>query len=252
MKWAIHGLIILGLTILTQIGGLIWLASRFSRWPRTTFLIGYCAITLTLQLAGTGLGRTALPCFATKETPLQSTSALYCALNRNYASQKAATGTILAAREVAKAFPGTITLYLDAGFPIGLGFPMLPHLSHGDGERVDFAFYYRDGKDGYLPGRTRSPIGYWAFQQPSQHSPQPCSGRNGILRWDMEMLQPLWRDWSVDRARTRLLINQLLQGRARRVLLEPHLKHQLNLTSSKIRFQGCSAARHDDHLHADF
>jgi hypothetical protein len=34
-----------------------------------------------------------------------------------------------------------------------------------------------------------------------------------------------------------------------KVFIEPHLKNRLQLTSPKVRFQGCHAARHDDHVH---
>jgi hypothetical protein len=34
-----------------------------------------------------------------------------------------------------------------------------------------------------------------------------------------------------------------------KMLIEPHLKARLRLQSSKVRFQGCGAARHDDHVH---
>ena len=34
-----------------------------------------------------------------------------------------------------------------------------------------------------------------------------------------------------------------------KIFIEPHLKQRLHLTSNKIRFHGCRAVRHDDHLH---
>ena len=34
-----------------------------------------------------------------------------------------------------------------------------------------------------------------------------------------------------------------------KILIEPHLKERLQLQSSKVRFQGSRAARHDDHVH---
>ena len=52
---------------------------------------------------------------------------------------------------------------LDGNFPFITGFPLLPHLSHDDGEKVDLAFYYADDT-GYLRGATRAPIGYFAFE----------------------------------------------------------------------------------------
>lgn len=34
-----------------------------------------------------------------------------------------------------------------------------------------------------------------------------------------------------------------------KLFIEPHLKTRLKLTSNKIRFHGCQAVRHDDHMH---
>ena len=45
------------------------------------------------------------------------------------------------------------------------------------------------------------------------------------------------KDWS----RTRTLLVS--------ALLEPHLKKRLRLEARRIQFQGCRAARHDDHMH---
>jgi hypothetical protein len=34
-----------------------------------------------------------------------------------------------------------------------------------------------------------------------------------------------------------------------KIFIEPHLKNALGIADSHIRFQGCRAARHDDHIH---
>ncbi|HEY9195674.1 MAG TPA: hypothetical protein VIM77_05395, partial [Mucilaginibacter sp.] len=34
-----------------------------------------------------------------------------------------------------------------------------------------------------------------------------------------------------------------------KIFIEPHLKSRLKLTTHKIRFHGCRAVRHDDHIH---
>jgi hypothetical protein len=34
-----------------------------------------------------------------------------------------------------------------------------------------------------------------------------------------------------------------------KIFVEPPLAAQLGLSDPKIRFQGCRAARHDDHIH---
>lgn len=37
--------------------------------------------------------------------------------------------------------------------------------------------------------------------------------------------------------------------RVGKVFIEPHLKVKFGAESEKVRFQGCRAARHDDHIH---
>jgi len=37
----------------------------------------------------------------------------------------------------------------------------------------------------------------------------------------------------------------------KRALLEPYLEARLGVNSSRISFQGCYAARHDDHIHVE-
>jgi hypothetical protein len=34
-----------------------------------------------------------------------------------------------------------------------------------------------------------------------------------------------------------------------RIFIEPHLAQRLGVSSPLVRFQGCRAARHDDHIH---
>jgi len=173
---------------------------------------------------------------------------VYCALNRNYVTPEMAGLLQDAAGTADRAYPGTVTQVLDANFPFLAGFPLLPHLSHDDGRKADLAFYYADAK-GYAPGVSRSPIGYFAFEQ----GPTDCSGNWLTLRWDLGALQPLWRDLEFDAARTRHLLQVLAaDGRVGKIFLEPHLQDRLGVRSVKLRFQGCRAARHDDHIHLQF
>jgi hypothetical protein len=70
------------------------------------------------------------------------------------------------------------------------------------------------------------------------------------LRWDLDPLQPWLARHALDDARTRTLVDAALAHAAiEKVLLEPHLQTRLGLSSPKLRFQGCRAARHDDHAH---
>jgi hypothetical protein len=170
----------------------------------------------------------------------------YCATNRTYVTLELKALLHEAAAVVEAGHPGTTTLVLDAGFPFLTGFPLLPHLSHDDGEKVDLAFFYADAGGNYLPGETRSPIGYFAFEQ----GDSSCPNQWLSLRWDLNWVQPLWKSYALEAERNRLLIETLVRDpRSGKVFVEPHLKQPLGLEGGKIRFQGCRAARHDDHIH---
>jgi len=238
-----HGLAVAFLTVTTQLGGLAWLLALLFKRRLMAFLLAYAALSVSAVYVAPLFGRVALSCFA--DGPLQVQSWLYCATNRTYVTPDLKAVLEAAATDIERRYPGTVTLALDGSFPILNGFPLLPHLSHDDGEKVDLAFYY-DGIDGYIPGAVRSPIGYFAFEE----GPSDCPSVWPTLRWDLASLQPLWRDLRLDEGRTRDLVEVLAADpRVGKILIEPHLKQSLGLTSPKIRFQGCRAARHDDHLH---
>ena len=98
-----------------------------------------------------------------------------------------------------------------------------------------------------------SPIGYWGFVQPRPGDPQPCKGGEGWLRWNMKWLQPLLPDLPLDRPPMQVLLLRLVSTpEVRRIFIERHLRSRLGLDYSKLRFQGCAAARHDDHIHVEF
>ncbi|MDP2604663.1 MAG: hypothetical protein Q8S00_19065, partial [Deltaproteobacteria bacterium] len=151
---------------------------------------------------------------------------------------------------VSQQSPGTTVQYLDANFPFLNRFPLLPHLSHHDGRKVDLAFLYQATQTHQPLSSPPSPIGYWAYEQPTAHHPQPCRSVRSWLRWDFDWLQPVFAFAEIDRERTALVAQTLLNDAAvQKIFIEPHLKERLQLESSKVRFQGCRAARHDDHLH---
>ncbi|MEM9232289.1 MAG: hypothetical protein AAGB10_22080 [Pseudomonadota bacterium] len=210
------------------------------RW--LAFLAIYALLSVAAGFTAPLVGRVPLSCF---DQTLRMQSWFYCVLNRHYVVPDLADVLADASAAMARQHPGTETLILDAGFPFLDGFPLLPHLSHDDGRKADLAFYYKKGGD-VLPGRTRSPIGYFAFED----GPTSCSAEWGSLRWSFHWLQPLWPDWSVDRMRMRSIMQILIQDqRVGKILLEPHLVKAWNVAGPKVRFQGCGAARHDDHIH---
>lgn len=239
----IHLCLVALLTVLTQVGGAAWCVALAFRNRMAVFVLAYATFSIAALFAAPLFGRQALSCWT--QNALQVQSPLYCVLNRTYVTPELAQVLHAAAREMQRQFPGTVTVVLDAGFPFFDGFPLLPHLSHDDGQKVDVGFFYRSA-EGYLPGQTRSPLGYFAFE----NGPSDCPDSWPTLRWDLAPLQPLWRNLTLDIYRTRALVSAFVDdGRVGKVFLEPHLQRRLGLSADKLRFQGCRAARHDDHIH---
>src|SRR5688572_6914692 len=195
------------LTLVTQVGGaafaLVWLLGRsvsrerLGGWRRMRVNLGlfvacYAALHVFVvpPLAALG-GRVPLPCTAEAGRPFAAAHPLYCWLDRHYVDPRVLTVMTELSRAVERAHPGSVTLFLDANFPFLNGFPLLPHLSHHDGRKLDIAYFYAEAGV-YRPGLLRSPIGYWAFEQPIPIGPR-CPGRWLTLRWDMEFLQDIWR-----------------------------------------------------------
>ncbi len=247
LRWAGHGLAIVLLTVLTQLGGLAYALALCMRrgWlvRLTAFALGYLLVFGAAQLAAPHFGRVPLPCAG---QVLRMQSLFYCATMRNFVTPELAEVAQDAAETLATVFPGTVTLVLDGNFPFLTGFPLPPHLSHDDGQKLDFAFFYRDA-GGYAPGRTASPLGYFAFEATG---PDQCPPAFLTMRWDMGWFRPFLRDLDLEPQRTVALIRALsADGRVAKIFVEPPLAASLGVTGPKIRFQGCRAARHDDHIH---
>lgn len=263
MRVVSHAAVFVILTILTQIGGLVWIAAMMfahaaglkGRLAKLiAFALLYAGATIATAYAAPHFGRIPLSCFAGAPASLAVRSPLFCALNRNYVSPQMHKAAEAFATHMATAYPGTKTIVLDANFPFIDGFPLLPHLSHADGRKLDIAFYYVRGGT-YLPGETRSPIGYFAFEQSRTGDFLPCAGRNDwlTLRWDFDLLQPLFPDYGIDEARMadalRWLTSEGVRFGVEKIFVEPHIASSLGVSHDRIRFQGCRAARHDDHIH---
>lgn len=242
-RLVVHLLIVLFLTAITQLGGIAWATALFFRRQKLAFLAIYAVLSFCALATAPLLGRVHVSCW--NDGPLHVQSWFYCLTNRTYVTPEMKAVTEDLANHVAAIHPGTVTLALDGSFPFFDGFPRLPHLSHHDGRKLDIAFYYQ-GDGQYLPGKTRSPIGYFAFQQ----GPTDCPNRWPTMRWDLNWLQPLFPEYDLDPDRMKTAIDWLIADpRVGKVFVEPHLTQALGLSDPKLRFQGCRAARHDDHIH---
>jgi hypothetical protein len=254
-----HTLIVIALTLLTQVGGVAYLLALLgmARWRRglsrrrraayltaaTVGIYTIASIAIVPPLAAL---------FGRERASCASATLAGCALNRIYLRPEtlALIGTLDQA--MASSYPGSGVTILEGSFPFFDGLPLPPHLSHHDGRKVDLAFFYRDAGDRPVARGSPSPIGYFHFQQPRPGEREPCAGRFTPLRWNFAWLQPKEPAWMLDAERTRAMILWLkARPEVTRIFLEPYLADRLGVSGGKLRFQGCQAARHDDHLHVE-
>lgn len=238
-------------TVLTQVGAIVvWpclgaMALLRGRARAAVALGGVAAyvgfVLLALPVLAAPFGRVPLPCAG--GGALVPRSIVFCLAARNYVVPALRDDALAIAADVRAHEPEASVAYLDAAFPFR-GLPILPHLSHGDARRLDLALAFEDG--------TGSPIGYFGYAPLSPDERAACPERWLDLRWDLDFLQPLFGPPRLDAARTsRLVRAAVARPGIARVLLEPHVAEQLGIRSSKVRFQGCHAARHDDHMHIE-
>lgn len=261
------------LTLLTQVGGIILLAAlplsgrlsrKFPGIPRfvcslLTFFLLYFFFTFIFlpPLARLG-GRTPLPVFCSSQQPLQPRSWFYVLTNRHYVTPELKEAALEIAGKYQGRHPDIRLTYLDANFPFLDGFPLIPHLSHDDGRKLDLSLVWKDAASGRSTTRVSSLLGYGRAAAPrkgEQDMPAEC-GRRG--NWQYSLLtkifaDPKSEDYLLDEVATRDLLLEICRSpEVKKVFLEPHLKTRLGLSEEgKIRFHGCHAVRHDDHIHLE-
>ncbi|MCP5368869.1 MAG: hypothetical protein H6906_15275 [Hyphomicrobiales bacterium] len=250
--WVIlHLVAVAGLTVLTQVGGLVyWVAVGAARaagrgWLVVpVFLVLYGVVSAAvLPVAAPAAGRVPLPCLSGLN--LEPASPLFCLLNRHYVRPKVAEVAFDVAGDLARQFPGTRVAFLDGAFPFLDAFPILPHLTHNDGRKLDLALFY----EGRAAGGAW-PLGYLAFAPGAAVAGEACP-EAGWRRWDAAWLQPLFADAVLDQARTAALVRALARHPdVGRVFFDGRLTWALGLDGeARIGRAGCHAARHDDHVH---
>lgn len=257
------------LTIITQVGGialivslvLSWLINRKIKkgWRRAGVSVGlFISLYLLFVFAivpilANSLGRVQLPLF--EKNHVRPANVITFFMNRNYVRPELRRIVFAVAEDINTKHPGTTINYLDANFPFIDKFPLFPHLSHSDGKKLDISFLYKDSKTGDQTNEVPSWIGYGICEEPrfgEENRPDYCA-QKGF--WQYSALkkylpQEAKRNFSFDENRTKLMINSFVkQENLGKILIEPHLKARMRLTSNKIRLHGCNAVRHDDHLH---
>lgn len=240
---------------MTQIGGLVFLLSTFLskklnqqfRFKSSiTFLALYSLITfLVVPFIAPFFGREKV-----QTSPnLKPATFMTIILNRNYvnAGLNRLLKQVSHEREVR---------FLDANFPFINGFPMLPHLSHSDGNKIDLSFIYQT-EDGTPTNKVKSFSGYGIFEAPQNNEFDQISEckRLGYFQYDFSKYFTFGKknsELEFSENETKALIDKITSSSlVEKVFIEPHLATRLNLKSEKVRFHGCQAVRHDDHIHLE-
>jgi len=260
MRLILHIIILVFLTILTQIGGIIYLLSILFIRKKSkkkgvkqigVFVFSYLVITfLIVPYIAPTFGREKV-----KESDLiEANTFITKLLNRNYV--KPELNRILQKTSIAlnDKYSGIKLIYLDANFPFINDFPLLPHLSHNDGKKIDLSFIYND-KDGKLSNKKPSMSGYGVYSEPTtkEYNQTSACKEKGYWQYDFSKYLTFGntnKGISLSEKATKSLLLELVkQPNIEKIFIEPHLKNRMNLKHTKIRFHGCKAVRHDDHIH---
>ncbi|TCK68537.1 hypothetical protein DFQ05_0045 [Winogradskyella wandonensis] len=250
LKFLGHLLLTVFMTAITQVGGIIWLLSlvickKYKFRKRLVFPILYLVFNLfVIPPIAKFTGREKLPYF---NEHLKSANWFYPLAFRNYVKPELKILLIETSKRCQLQMQ-----YLDANFPFFDGFPLLPHSSHDDGKKIDLSFKYKD-ENGKSTEDSPSFSGYGAYANSDENFTASRCKSKGFWQYDFSKYLSLGinHDVEFDSKQTKLLIETLHNGtKTQKIFIEPHLKKSMGLSNySKIRFHGCKAVRHDDHIH---
>ena len=271
LKFTAHTLLFIFLTILTQVGGLFYLLCfPLFKWldknaqtklqkvvvkPFSFAAVYVIFAFLIIPLLASLNGRVPLPIKQT--SGIQPLTIATCLFNRHYVTPELKSTILEIGEQMQAQNESSVIAYLDANFPFIDGFPLFFHLSHNDGEKLDLAFFYKNESGKKLNGVSPSCTGYGVFDVPKKeevNTAARCKQQGG---WQYDMTKYLTffkkNDFHTDDKRTATLLKIIAQHpNIRKIFLEPHLKTRWGLGGySKIRFHGCQAVRHDDHIHLE-
>lgn len=258
MRLFIHILLIIFQTVLTQIGGLIYLItiivvpkqskSILKRFVLFVLLYGLCSFLVVPRVAEI-FGRKQIE----DNSHLKAHSFFYKIVNRTYVKTELNDVLVDLSKKIQVIDKDLKVIYLGANFPFFEGFPLLPHLSHDDGEKVDITLMYQDSQ-GKLTNKKKSISGYGVYEFPKDgevNQNEICKTKNLLYDFPKYLSFGKINNELVFSAKgTNILIQQIINNpEINKIFIEPHLKHRLNINHAKVRFHGCQAVRHDDHIH---
>ena len=246
------------LTVTTQIGGIVlFLTELISYFWKVNFKYKKPILFVTLYLISCYIvvpriafefGREPIK----RSNYIVPTFFLTDLLNRNYVRPE--LNRLLRSIEKDLKPQGIKIKYLDANFPFINGFPLLPHLSHDDGKKIDLSLVYIDTNQ-KLTNSKKSISGYGVYEEPNREEYNQIDRCKiqGYWQYDFPKYLTLGRinnHLRYSNQHTEKLIYSILQNKhVEKIFIEPHLKNRLNIKDKRIRYHGCKAVRHDDHIH---
>lgn len=258
LKYFRRLLIFVSLTVLTQIGGIAYLISIPLRpvVPKSWKFAKSIAFLGLYLLLTFGVVPFLAPLFGREKINntalLRPVNYFTVVLNRNYVSPALGEDLQLLSKQLN--VKGITLQYLDANFPFLDKFPLLPHLSHNDGRKIDLALVY-ETTEGVITDQQKSNSGYGVFVGPlpgEVDQPKQCISQ-GYIQYDFPKYLTLGtknKALQFSEQGTKLIIKEALKlSNTQKIFIEPHLKQRLGLNHAKIRYHGCRAVRHDDHIH---
>lgn len=259
-KVILHFLITVFLTVITQIGGVIYFMSIvIIREKSPNYRLKRLAIfSLVYLIATIMLIPIIAPLFGrekiNKHNLVEARTFMTDLMNRNYVRSELNESLQSIAKGINNKYPEMKLVYLDANFPFINKFPLLPHLSHNDGKKIDISLMYTD-ENGKLTNKKPSVSGYGVYEDPnnSEYNQIKKCLEKGNWQYDFPKyltFGTINSNLKFSEKATRELIQEILkQPSTGKLFIEPHLKTRMKLTNPKIRYHGCQAVRHDDHIH---
>ncbi len=248
------------LTVLTQIGGIILILTLLlSKTIKYKLPLKNWLVFIILYITATFILVPKIANFSGREKIIQSAfikpvNYVSVLLNRNYVIPEVNNLLIKVGNELKSQNSSIQIRYLDACFPFINGFPLLPHLSHNDGKKVDLSLIY-ENQDGTIVNKSKSISGYGIFENPLKteiNQTNRCF-EQGYLQYDFPKYLTLGRintNLKFSEKGTKELLSALLKQKTiGKIFIEPHLKNRMGIKDSRVRFQGCRSVRHDDHIH---
>lgn len=246
------------LTVITQIGGLVYLLSLIiaHKWTKKLRFKTLIVFTGLYLLATLIIVPILAPIFGREKInhskKIKPTSFITVLMNRNYVQPK--LNELLNQTEKRLNETPIEIHYLDANFPFIDKFPLFPHLSHNDGKKIDISLIY-ETEFGEITNKHKSVSGYGFYENPKRNEYNQIEKclKNGYFQYDFPKyltLGSINKELVFSQKGTKKMIETILKSpNLEKLFIEPHLISRMNLKDNRIRFHGCKAVRHDDHIH---